>query len=81
MHLINGKIQHHKTYPYVATFKITKGQYKGNVRFKYLCRICAYDYGIGVIEMDGETYQNPKDFNEAAYKKKINYKYAENEEE
>ena len=67
----------HTNYPYLAVFKISKGKNKGKNWFKTLCRSCAYDFGRGVIEMDGETYQKPEDFNEAAYKKKTNYKFEE----
>lgn len=58
----------HKFYPYIATFKITKGEYKGMNKFRMLCRACAYEYGKGVIEMDGNTYKHPLDFNERRYK-------------
>lgn len=60
-----------KQYPYVAVFKITKGKHKGLNWFKTLCRACAYDYGRGVIEMDGNTYMNYYEFNEAKYKRSI----------
>ena len=65
----------HTSYPYVAVFKVTKGKHKGQNWFKTLCRSCAYAFGNGVIEMDGNTYQNPGDFNEAEYKKQTNYKF------
>ena len=58
-----------KSYPYMAAFKIQRGIYKGCSRFRVLCRSCAYDYGKGVVEMDGETYTDPYQFNEAKYKK------------
>lgn len=60
-----------KLYPYVAVFKITKGKHRGQNWFKTLCRGCAYDYGRGVIEMDGNTYMNPVEFNESKYKKEM----------
>lgn len=59
------------SYPYASMFKITKGHYKGNYKLETLCRACAYDYGMGVIEMDGETYYNYYDFNEHKYKKTL----------
>lgn len=65
----------HTSYQYVASFNVTKGKGKGSCWFKTLCRYCAYAYGVGVIEMDGNTYQKPEDFNEAKYKKETNYKY------
>jgi hypothetical protein len=49
-------------------FKITKGKYKGKNKFRALCRKCAYDYGKGVIEMDGKTYTDYYKFNEEKYK-------------
>ena len=60
-----------KTYPYIAVFGITKGKNKGMGRFQVLCRACAYDYGKGVIEMDGYTYKNFYDFSESRYKKAL----------
>ncbi len=57
-----------KTYPYIGTYIITKGPLKGHGKFRTICRACAYDYGHGVIEMDGNTYQSPEDFNETQYK-------------
>lgn len=63
-----------RVYPYVGAFRITKGFYKGNTWFKILCRACAYDYGVGVIEMDGETYMDYYVFNEWEYKKKLRRK-------
>ena len=67
----DGKVLRRR-YPYVGVFKITKGKDKGNFQFRVLCRECAYAYGKGVIEMDGETYQNPSEFNEEEYKKGLN---------
>jgi hypothetical protein len=58
-------------YPYIAVFKITKGRDKGLNHFAYLCRRCAYNYGRGVIEMDGLVYWKYDDFNEAEYKAKL----------
>lgn len=58
-----------KGYPYMAAFKITKGKGKGLFRFRALCRACAYDFGSGVVEMDGETYRYPYDFDEGKYKR------------
>lgn len=57
-----------KQYPYVAVFKISKGKNKGMNWFKTLCRACAYNYGRGVIEMDGYKYMKSNEFNEAKYK-------------
>ena len=66
---ITGETWKH-TYPYCASFKVTKGKHKGNYQLKILCRECAYAYGKGVIEMDGQTYYNPNEFNEKKYKEK-----------
>lgn len=60
-----------KTYPYIASFKITKGKNKGMSQFHVMCRACAYDFGKGVIEMDGHTYKNFYDFKESKFKKKL----------
>lgn len=60
-----------RSYPYVAIFKITKGENKGMSRFRTLCRACAYGYGRGVIEMDGYKYMNRNEFNEDKYKKQL----------
>ena len=57
-----------QNFPYMAVFKITKGRFKGFNRFHILCRACAYDYGRGVIEMDGEAYTDYYAFNERKYK-------------
>ena len=54
-----------KQYPYCGEFKKRNGLFF----FAILCRSCAYAYGRGVVEMDGETYQDPGDFNEEAYKR------------
>lgn len=59
----------HRNYPYCAVFKTTKGKNKGKCHFKILCRKCAYEYGKGVIELDGEVYQEYNQFNEEQYKK------------
>ena len=37
---------------YAATYRVGKGTYK----FRLLCRKCAYSYGRGVIEEDGEIH-------------------------
>ena len=58
-----------KFYPYAAFFVISKGYEKGRYRLRPLCRLCAYDYGVGVIEMDGNIYKNHYDFNEEKVKK------------
>lgn len=60
-------------YPYMAFYRITRGKNKGFNKCRIICRACAYDYGLGVIEMDGKTYKNPNDFNERKYKESINY--------
>lgn len=57
----------HRIKPYTAVFRITKGKDKGMNRFRVLCRSCAYDYGKGVIEVDGKIYFDKKDFNEKKY--------------
>lgn len=51
-----------KCAPYIGVFKFTKGKNKGFFKFRLLCRTCAYDYGRGVVEMDGEEYLNPLDY-------------------
>lgn len=63
----NGKLLR-RNYPYAAFFKFIGGKYKGYTKLKILCRACAYNYGKGVVEMDGETYHNPREFNERKYK-------------
>lgn len=68
-HFSDGSV--HRFFPYVATFKFIKGQNKGLCRFRMLCRACAYNYGRGVIEMDGKVYYDPVDFNEKKYKLKL----------
>ena len=77
---INGTLLK-RNFPYTGMFRITKGYLKGGFRFKMLCRACAYDYERGVIEMDGETYKRPDEFNESKYKESDEYKewIAENE--
>lgn len=57
-----------RTYPYVATFEITKGKNKGMSKFRCLCRACAYNLGKGVIEMDGYTYRDRNEFSESKFK-------------
>lgn len=58
----------HKCYPYIGTFRIVQGKNRGNFHFKPLCRACAYAYGRGVVEIDGNVYQDPEEFNEETYK-------------
>ena len=58
-----------RTYPYAGLFKITKGKRKGNYKIRAMCRACAYDFGRGVIEMDGNSYMEPGEFSESKYKK------------
>ena len=65
----------HTTFPYMGNFKITKGRLKGYGRFKILCRRCAYDYGKGVIECDGNTYYDYYEFKESRWKKETGYKF------
>lgn len=60
-----------KTYPYMALFNITKGKYKGMSQFHIMCRACAYNFGKGVIEMDGYTYKDFYDFDESKFKKAV----------
>lgn len=48
----------------MADFKVTKGANKGKFRFRILCRACAYNYGLGVIEKDGEVYTEMNQFKE-----------------
>lgn len=62
----------HRFFPYCGVFKITKGRDKGRYRFRMLCRACAYSYGRGVIEMDGNKYMNLYDFSEKKHKEMIN---------
>lgn len=56
-----------KCAPYIGEFEFTKGENKGRFQFRLLCRTCAYDYGRGVIEMDGEVYLNPLDYKGAIF--------------
>lgn len=51
-----------RNYPYMSVFKYSKGHKKGLSRFRILCRECAYAYGKGVTEIDGETYMEKEDF-------------------
>ncbi len=51
-------------FPYIASYRAFKGKEKGFQRFHMLCRSCAYDYGKGVIEKDGNTYFNSNEFRE-----------------
>ncbi len=57
-----------KIMPYTATFRITKGKDKGLFAFRPLCRSCAYRYGRGVVECDGNTYMEPDEFSEKKWK-------------
>lgn len=60
----------HKTYPYCGAFKITRGRHKGSFRFKIMCRACAYDFGRGVVEADGNTYWDYYAFNEEKWRER-----------
>lgn len=62
-----------KTYPYIASFEITKGKHKGAGKFRAMCRACAYAFGKGVIEMDGYTYYDKDGFSEARYKEALKH--------
>lgn len=73
-HFSDGSV--HQFFPYVATFKFIKGRNKGLNRFRMLCRSCAYEYGRGVIKMDGKTYKDPDEFNERKYKHDTGYQYS-----
>lgn len=57
-----------RTYPYIASFVITKGKNKGLSKFHVMCRSCAYDFNMGVIEMDGYTYTDRNEFKESRFK-------------
>lgn len=59
----DGDILYH-LFPYIACFKAYKGKEKGFSRFHLLCRACAYNYGLGVIEKDGKKYMDYYDFTE-----------------
>lgn len=59
-----------RNFPYIASFRIMRGENKGKMKLQYLCRKCAYDYRLGVIEMDGKTYYKYNDFDEIEYKSK-----------
>ena len=73
-----------RAYPYMATFIYQQGSKKGKKHFEIICRKCAYNYGIGVIEADGNTYKNPYEFKESEYKKNLkecaNCQYYEHED-
>lgn len=58
---INGNLLKHN-FPYMACYKAFKGKEKGFSRFHLICRACAYGYGLGVIEKDGNLYRNYYDF-------------------
>lgn len=55
-----GDMTGHK--PYAAAYRILRGDEAGLFRFRLLCRECAYAYGRGVVEQDGETYEYMTDF-------------------
>lgn len=57
-----------KIMPYTATFRFSKGRNKGLFAFRPLCRSCAYRYGRGVVECDGNTYMEPDEFSEKKWK-------------
>lgn len=63
-----------KEYPYMTFLDITLNG-KRTCYNKVICRKCAYTYGLGVIEMDGETYFNFNDFDEEEYKREISPQY------
>ena len=52
---MKSHFRYHKSKPYVAVFRP-------------LCRACAYRYGHGVIECDGNTYMEPDEFSEKKWK-------------
>lgn len=62
-----------QNFPYIGVFKIVKGRDKGYFKFRILCRACAYNYGVGVVEMDAETYQKPEEFSELEFKRRTGY--------
>ena len=45
-----------KIMPYAAIFRILKGKDKDCFAFRQICRSCAYSYGRGVVECDGNIY-------------------------
>lgn len=57
-----------KIMPYTARFQISKGRDRGFIAFRPLCRQCAYRYGRGVVECDGNTYMEPDEFSEKKWK-------------
>lgn len=59
----SGTLMKH-CFPYIASYKAFKGKEKGFSRFHLLCRACAYGYGKGVIEKDGNTYYDYYAFKE-----------------
>lgn len=59
-----------KEYPYMVFLDTTLND-KRTCYNKVICRKCAYSYGIGVIEMDGETYNKINEFDEEEYKREI----------
>ena len=63
-----------RQYPYMGTYTIRGGIMKGYGMFHVMCRECAYEYKRGVVEMDGEIYQQKDEVNEEKYKKVNGYK-------
>lgn len=57
-----------KIMPYVAIFRISKGKDNDSFAFRPICRSCAYKYGRGVVECDGNTYMKPDEFSEKEWK-------------
>ena len=74
----NGTL-YKKNYPYMAFYRITRGKNKGFNKCRIICRRCAYDYGLGVIEMDGNTYHDYYEFKESKYKEETGYKWRDDE--
>lgn len=56
-------------YPYAAFFLYNRGSFKGKgySTIRIICRACAYKYGKGVVEVDGNTYYNYDEFHEYLY--------------
>lgn len=65
---MKSHVPENKIMPYTATFRISKGKNKGLFAFRALCRQCAYRYGRGVVECDGNTYMEPDEFSEKKWK-------------
>lgn len=53
--------------PYCRIFPVGNGQ----VMFGLICRRCAYCFGDGVIEKDGETYYKPDEYLEDEVDKNV----------